>query len=48
MHFVRFHAEKNDRVIVVCPGLPLKLCEITLELAYDLFHSGFDVLIIDH
>ena len=47
VHFVRFHAEKNDRVIVVCPGRIESYVKYA-ELAYDLFHSGFDVLIIDH
>jgi lysophospholipase len=39
VHFVRFHAEKNDRVIVVCPGRIESYVKYA-ELAYDLFHSG--------
>ena len=38
---------KNDRVIVVCPGRIESYIKYA-ELAYDLFHLGFDVLIIDH
>lgn len=47
VRFVRFHDEKNDRVIVVCPGRIESYIKYA-ELAYDLFHLGFDVLIIDH
>lgn len=47
VRFVRFRDEKNDRVIVVCPGRIESYIKYA-ELAYDLFHLGFDVLIIDH
>jgi lysophospholipase len=47
VRFVRFHAERHDRVIVVCPGRIESYVKYA-ELAYDLFHLGFDVLIIDH
>lgn len=47
VRFVRFHAAKHDRVIVVCPGRIESYVKYA-ELAYDLFHLGFDVLIIDH
>ncbi len=47
VRFVRFHAPENDRVIVVCPGRIESYVKYA-ELAYDLFHMGFDVLIIDH
>lgn len=47
VRFVRFHASENDRVIVVCPGRIESYVKYA-ELAYDLFHMGFDVLIIDH
>lgn len=47
VRFVRFSAAGNDRVIVVCPGRIESYVKYA-ELAYDLFHSGFDVLIIDH
>ncbi|WP_437888018.1 lysophospholipase L2 [Phytobacter sp. V91] len=47
VRFVRFHAAMHDRVIVVCPGRIESYVKYA-ELAYDLFHLGFDVLIIDH
>ena len=47
MRFVRFHDTRHDRVIVVCPGRIESYVKYA-ELAYDLFHLGFDVLIIDH
>lgn len=47
VRFVRFHAAEHDRVIVVCPGRIESYVKYA-ELAYDLFHLGFDVLIIDH
>ena len=47
VRFVRFRDEKNDRVIVVCPGRIESYVKYA-ELAYDLVHMGFDVLIIDH
>ena len=47
VRFVRFCAAGNDRVIVVCPGRIESYVKYA-ELAYDLFHCGFDVFIIDH
>lgn len=47
VRFVRFHDTRHDRVIVVCPGRIESYVKYA-ELAYDLFHLGFDVLIIDH
>ncbi|VDZ91188.1 Lysophospholipase L2 [Lelliottia amnigena] len=47
VRFVRFRDSKNDRVIVVCPGRIESYVKYA-ELAYDLFHLGFDVFIIDH
>ncbi|MGS3630391.1 hypothetical protein ACLFKX_15720 [Enterobacter hormaechei] len=41
VRFVRFRDEKNDRVIVVCPGRIESYIKYA-ELAYDLFHLGFD------
>jgi lysophospholipase len=38
---------KKRSVIVVCPGRIESYVKYA-ELAYDLFHMGFDVLIIDH
>lgn len=45
--YVRFHSPRHDRVVVVCPGRIESYVKYA-ELAYDLFHCGFDVLIIDH
>lgn len=47
VHFVRSHAEKNDRIITVCPRR-IKGYVRCVELTYDLFHSGLDVLITGH
>lgn len=47
VRFVRFRAQHHDRVVVICPGRIESYVKYA-ELAYDLFHSGFDVLIIDH
>ncbi len=47
VRFVRFRDRRHDRVIVVCPGRIESYVKYA-ELAYDLFHLGFDVLIIDH
>lgn len=47
IRYVRFCAHHHHRVIVVCPGRIESYVKYT-ELAYDLFHCGFDVLIIDH
>lgn len=47
VRYVRFCADGHDRVIVVCPGRIESYVKYA-ELAYDLFHCGFDVLIIDH
>ncbi len=42
-----FRAQHHDRVVVICPGRIESYVKYA-ELAYDLFHLGFDVLIIDH
>ncbi len=47
VRFVRFHAPRHDRVILVSPGRIESYVKYA-ELAYDLFYCGFDVLIIDH
>ncbi|KFC84933.1 lysophospholipase L2 [Buttiauxella agrestis] len=47
VRYVRFRSQDHDRVIVVCPGRIESYVKYA-ELAYDLFHCGFDVLIIDH
>ncbi len=45
--FVRFRDPRHDRVIMICPGRIESYVKYA-ELAYDLFHLGYDVLIIDH
>lgn len=47
VRYVRFCAPHHQRVIVVCPGRIESYVKYA-ELAYDLFHSGYDILIIDH
>lgn len=47
LRFVRFRAGTHDRVVVICPGRIESYVKYA-ELAYDLFHSGFDVVMIDH
>lgn len=47
IRFVRFTSSKHQRVIAVCPGRIESYVKYA-ELAYDLFHCGFDVFIIDH
>ena len=44
VRFVRFRAQHHDRVVVICPGRIESYVKYA-ELAYDLFHLGFDVLI---
>ncbi|VFS71920.1 lysophospholipase L2 [Raoultella planticola] len=40
-----FAPKDNDRLVVICPGRIESYVKYA-ELAYDLFHSGFDVMII--
>ena len=47
VRFVRFCSPEHKRVIVICPGRIESYVKYT-EVAYDLFNSGFDVVIIDH
>ncbi|KAF0663934.1 lysophospholipase L2, partial [Salmonella enterica subsp. enterica serovar Worthington str. BCH-4719] len=47
VRFVRFRNDSNDRTIVICPGRIESYVKYA-ELAYDLFHLGFDIFIIDH
>lgn len=47
IRYVRFSAEKHDNVILLCPGRIESYVKYP-ELAYDLFHCGYDVVIIDH
>ena len=41
VRFVRFRAQHHDRVVVICPGRIESYVKYA-ELAYDLFHLGFD------
>ncbi len=47
LRFVRFLAPQHDRVVLISPGRIESYVKYA-ELAWDLFHCGFDVLIIDH
>lgn len=47
VRFVRFCAQHNDRLVLICPGRIESYVKYA-EVAYDLFHCGFDVMIIDH
>ncbi|UDQ80038.1 lysophospholipase L2 [Erwinia rhapontici] len=47
IRYVRFISPQHDKVILLCPGRIESYVKYP-ELAYDLFHSGYDVIIIDH
>ncbi|PIJ50793.1 lysophospholipase [Erwinia sp. OLTSP20] len=47
IHYVRFISAQHQRVILLCPGRNESYVKYP-ELAYDLFHCGYDVVIIDH
>ncbi|WP_411705319.1 lysophospholipase L2 [Edaphovirga cremea] len=47
IHFVRFCSPKHDQVIVVSPGRIESYVKYS-EVAYDLYHCGYDVMILDH
>lgn len=47
IRYVRFISPQHDKVILLCPGRIESYVKYP-ELAYDLFHSGYDVVIIDH
>lgn len=47
IRYVSFRHAQHHRVIVICPGRIESYVKYA-ELAYDLFHCGFDVMIIDH
>lgn len=47
IHYVRFTSPQHQDVILLCPGRGESYVKYP-ELAYDLFHCGYDVLIIDH
>lgn len=47
VRYVRFTSAHHDKVILLCPGRIESYVKYP-ELAYDLFHSGYDVIIVDH
>ncbi len=47
IRYVRFTAPQHQRVILIVPGRIESYIKYP-ELAYDLFHCGYDVVIIDH
>lgn len=47
IRYVRFHAPHHDQVVVVSPGRIESYMKYP-EVAYDLFHCGYDVMILDH
>lgn len=47
IRYVRFTSPKHDKVILLVPGRIESYVKYP-ELAYDLFHCGYDVIIIDH
>ncbi|GKW11496.1 lysophospholipase L2 [Pectobacterium sp. IFB5596] len=47
IRFVRFTAPQHDKIVVVFSGRIESYVKYS-EVAYDLFHHGYDVLIMDH
>lgn len=47
IRYVRFIKSKHDKAIVISPGRSESYVKYP-EVAYDFFHLGFDVFIIDH
>ncbi|PWC14680.1 lysophospholipase L2 [Brenneria corticis] len=47
IRFVRFTAPQHDKIVVVFPGRIESYVKYG-EVAYDLFHNGYDVLMMDH
>ena len=47
LRYVRFISPQHKRVIVIVPGRIESYVKYP-ELAYDLFHCGFDVIVLDH
>lgn len=47
IRYARFISPQHDKVILICPGRVESYVKYP-ELAWDLFHSGYDVVIIDH
>lgn len=47
IHYVRFTHPRHNQIILLVPGRIESYRKYT-EVAWDLFHSGYDVIIIDH
>ncbi|RWR02743.1 lysophospholipase L2 [[Pantoea] beijingensis] len=47
IRYVRFSSARHDKAILLVPGRIESYVKYP-ELAYDLFHCGYDVIIIDH
>ncbi len=47
IRYVRFISPQHDKVILLCPGRIESYVKYP-ELAYDLFHCGYDVIVVDH
>lgn len=47
IRFVRFRSARHQRVVVISPGRIESYVKYP-EVAYDLFHCGYDVMILDH
>ncbi|MCG8709748.1 lysophospholipase L2 [Brenneria sp. 4F2] len=47
IRFVRFASSRHDKLVVVFPGRIESFVKYS-EVAYDLFHHGYDVLMMDH
>lgn len=47
IRYARFISPQHDKVIMLCPGRVESYVKYP-ELAWDLFHGGYDVVIIDH
>ncbi|MFE8046095.1 lysophospholipase L2 [Brenneria goodwinii] len=47
IRFVRFTSPRHDKLVVVFPGRIESYVKYG-EVAYDLFHNGYDVLMMDH
>lgn len=47
IRYARFISPQHDKVILLCPGRIESYVKYP-ELAYDLFHCGYDVIVVDH
>ena len=47
IRYARFISSQHDKVILLCPGRIESYVKYP-ELAYDLFHCGYDVIVVDH